>query len=255
MNARYETGAACASTRLAVAGDRIAQLDAALEDSWHELVAPSRFSTRIRSGTFDARLYAIYLIETYHYTLHNSRNQALAGARAFDREPQFLKFCFKHASEEVGHELLALHDLCSLGLERDTLVLPAPLPSTEVLIAYLYWISQTGNSVQRLGYSFWAERCYRFIGPLLQSARSRLRLQDSQMTFLVAHAQIDDAHGREVVETMERHCRDAADWECVARAMHTSLRLTAQVLDDVEAAFTQLASGRSRHYAFLSCLA
>jgi pyrroloquinoline quinone (PQQ) biosynthesis protein C len=233
---------------------QFARLDRSLQLAWEAMFSTSRFVERIRADRFDARLYGIYMIETYHYTSHNARNQALAGARSFDRSPQYLKFCFEHAEEETGHELMALHDLCSLGLDRSALVLPAPLPATEVLIAYLYWVSQNGNTVQRLGYSYWAENSYGQIDSLLQIVRRKIDLKDSQLTFFVAHSTIDDKHAREVHETIEHHCRSGEDWEAVERVMLTSLALTGRMLEDVDTAYEALLSGADSPYAFLNAL-
>ncbi len=48
---------------------------------------------------------------------------------------------------------MALDDLRALGLllQDPQRELPPPFPVTEMLIAYLYWVSSRGNPVQRLG--------------------------------------------------------------------------------------------------------
>jgi pyrroloquinoline quinone (PQQ) biosynthesis protein C len=242
------------TTLLPESSSHFERLDRSLQRAWDTLLSTSHFAERIRSGRFDARLYGIYMIETYHYTSHNARNQALAGARAFDRQPGYLKFCFEHAEEETGHELMALHDLCSLGFDRHTLPLPGPLPATEVLIAYLYWISQNGNTVQRLGYSYWAENCYTQIDSLLRIIREKLDLKDNQLTFFVAHSVIDDEHARKVRDTIEHHCGSIEDWDAVERVMLTSLALTGRILEDVDAAYETLVSGEPCPYTFLNTL-
>src|SRR6185436_17321115 len=92
----------------------------------------------------DRRVYALYLTQVYHYTYHTARNQALVGVNLKNTDVYYMQFCFEHAMEETGHELMALHDLRSMGVqisdvERD---MPPALPQTELLIAYLYCISQ-----------------------------------------------------------------------------------------------------------------
>jgi hypothetical protein len=67
-----------------------------------------------------------------------------------------------------------MHDLLSLGVDKSTLEIPTPHPNTEVFIAYLYWISINGNPLQRLGYSFWAEDSYQYIGKLIDNVRTCL---------------------------------------------------------------------------------
>jgi len=233
--------------------NRISALERQIEDAWHDLLKNSSFVSGIRSGDFDPRLFGIYLLETYQYTSHNARNQAIAGARTLDRDPSYLKFCFEHAAEETGHELMALHDFSALGFERESIDnLPAPLPATEILIAYLYWISFQGNTVQRLGYSYWAENCYRYINPLIKSVQSQLGLKDNQLTFFIAHGSIDVVHAREVVKVLDHHCKTDADWKAVERVMLTSLRLTGNMLEEVWNAFQDLRDAKPSPYTFLS---
>lgn len=135
-------------------------------------------------GSVSKALYALYMIETFHYTAHNARNQGLVGVRHADN-PVYAKFCFEHAAQEVGHEKMALHDVMSLGLKSEVFDMPPALPATEVLIAYLYWISFTGNPLQRLGYSYWAENAYQFITPLITRISEVLALKPAQLTFLL----------------------------------------------------------------------
>lgn len=233
--------------------NQFSALERQIEEAWNDLLRNSSFVGGIRSGDFDLRLFGIYLLETYHYTSHNARNQAIAGARTQDRDASYLKFCFEHAAEETGHELMALHDFSALGFKRDPVdSLPPPLPATEILIAYLYWISFQGITVQRLGYSYWAENCYRYINPLIKSVQSGLGLKDSQLTFFTAHGAIDAVHAREVVEVLDRHCKNDADWKAVARVMLTSLGLTRNMLEEVWNAFQDLRDEKPSPYMFLN---
>ena len=145
--------------------------------------------------------------------------------------------------------MMALHDLRSLGHDVTADDLPEQLEETAVLSSYLYRISQTGNPLARVGYSFWAESAYEHIGPLLLAARAQLELEDKHMTFLVAHARIDAHHAEEVDDVLGRFARTDDDWEAVARVMRTSLRLTVAMLDAVAVEFRAVAEGRSRRTA------
>lgn len=88
-------------------------LDQRIEKAWADILDNSRLVKAIREGSVSRALYAIYMIETYHYTAHNARNQGLVGVRHADN-PVYAKFCFEHAAQEVGHEKMALHDVMSL---------------------------------------------------------------------------------------------------------------------------------------------
>lgn len=237
---------------LSLAEERLKELDDRLEVMWSDILERSRFVQAVHGGEFDAKLFAIYMFETYHYTAHNARNQALVGVRALDQAPKYLKFCFHHACEETGHELMALHDVMSLGLREDSFEIPAPLPETEVLIAYLYWISGTGNPLRRLGYSYWAENVYAYVMPAIRKMQEVLGLADNQLTFFISHAEIDKEHALEVRQMLENHCRTREDWDAVRRVMETSLSLTARMIEGAYDAYERLMRGEPSPYAFLN---
>jgi pyrroloquinoline quinone (PQQ) biosynthesis protein C len=237
-----------------LAASRLAVLDKKLKTSWEELFARSKLIKTIQAGGITKQLYAIYLMETYHYTLHNSRNQALVGVRAMDIGIPYLKFCFEHAAEETGHEHMALHDLLALGLPKEALKIPPPLPMTETLIAYLYWLSATGNPLRRLGYSFWAESSYDFVMPLIDQVRKDLDLKPAQMTFFVAHSKIDEDHAEDVRRMIALNCKTDQDWEDVERALATSLHLMGNMMENVYEEYERLKKEQSPGYAFLGLL-
>jgi len=229
-------------------------LDTKLDSIWAEIFQKSKLIKEIQSGSIDIKMYAMYMFETYHYTLHNSRNQALTGVKCFDKPPHYLRYCFEHALEETGHELMALHDVKSLGLKDNSFSIPNPLPETEVLIGYLYHVSSTGNAVRRLGYSYWAENAYKYIMPLIEKIKGLYNLKDNQLTFFMAHSDIDDEHFKEVKEMIEKYCVTEQDWKDVEEVMETTLRLTANMLDGVYNEYQKLVSNKSNKYNFLFAL-
>lgn len=230
--------------------DFFKSLDDQLEVMWQAILAESRFTQAILHGDIDKTLYAIYMIETFHYTAHNARNQALVGVRE-NPSPVYTKFCFEHAAEEVGHEKMALHDLRSIDVITHDTVIPKPLPETETLIAYLYWVAANGNPLRRLGYSYWAENCYHYINPLIEKLRSTLQLQDSQLTFFIAHSSIDEAHFDEIKKIIQRTCNTQDDLEDITNVMETTLKLTHKMLEAVFDEYAKLQAGTSTRYSFL----
>jgi len=215
-----------------------------MTSEWETLLKSSSFVRLIESSEFDQRLFALYMVETYHYTLHNARNQAVVGVRAFNISPQYLNFCFDHAAEEAGHELMAIHDLRKMGYDVDIAKLPRPLPATEHLIAYLYWMSATGNPLQRLGYSFWAETSYGYINPIIQKIKSQLKLADSQMTFFIAHSAIDAKHAEEVERMVATQAKTESDYADIEHGLVQSLRLTGRMLEEVATYYKEVSSGK-----------
>lgn len=232
---------------------QLSLLDERIENVWADILDNSRLVKAIRGGSVSKALYAIYMIETFHYTAHNARNQGLVGVRHADN-PVYAKFCFEHAAQEVGHEKMALHDVMSLGLKNEVFDIPTALPATEVLIAYLYWISFTGNPLQRLGYSYWAENAYQFINPLINGLSEKLSLKPAQLTFFIAHSDIDIEHFNEIKLILQRTCKDQSDWDAVATVMETSLRLTGNMLEAVYEQYEAWKKGLAPRYDFLHAL-
>ncbi len=231
------------------------KLEFEIAENWKKILNKSSLTPLVLSGEFDKRLYGLYLLETYQYTLHNSRNQALVGAKLeSDADIQYLKFCLKHAYEEAGHELMALHDLKSLGNITLPKPLPKPMRSTEVLVAYLYRISEVGNLKGRLGYSLWAEDAYVHIAPLLGAVQKTLSLKPSQMTFLGEHSSIDADHIQDVRSMIKRVVKSSDDEEAIRSVALTSLDLTGAMLDDIASEYKMLVSGASKKYEFLNSL-
>jgi pyrroloquinoline quinone (PQQ) biosynthesis protein C len=211
-----------------------------------ETLATSPYLAKVmEKGFADKRLYGLYLIETYHYTRHNARNQALVATRDENIDVRYLKFCLKHAEEEMGHELMALHDLKALGHKVTEEQLPKPLAATQNLINYLYDVSRNGNPLARLGYSFWAEQVYGYIKPLLSMISGGLGVPDKAMTFFNEHSDIDAVHSQQVAATIERFAKTEEDWQAIEDCMVKSLQLTAKMTDQVFEEFVKLKEGQS----------
>jgi pyrroloquinoline quinone (PQQ) biosynthesis protein C len=228
-------------------------LNQRMQACWSHILAQSAMVKTILSGSTDRRLYALYLIETFHYTRHNAKNQALVAVCNDGQHSAYLQFCLRHAADEAGHELMALHDLKTLGVDPDLVTATQPMPATETLIAYLYWVSIQGNAFQRLGYSYWAENCYEAINPVLNAVKQHMSIPVTAMTFFIDHATIDTKHAEMVHHMIQQTAKTEADWAAIARVLEISLTLTGRILDDVASEYQKLLAGdASSAYAFLN---
>ena len=219
-----------------------ARLDAAINQAWAR-ARSGAFWTHVVQADCSAELYRITMTQIFHYTRHNSINQAVAAFRADPAELPLLRFVYEHAKEELGHEQMVLHDLKAAGLLRDESELDAPLPATDALIQYLYGVALREGPIARLGYSYWAESAYAQIAPLLAAARASLGLSDGQMTFFAEHSALDARHAEAVKEMICRAVSTAEQARAVERVLTTSLWLTVSLL---EQAFEQEASAAAR---------
>lgn len=195
---------------------------------------------RIKAGEFwrcvmgkpvQRALYRDLMLQVYHYSRHNSMNQAVT---AFVPAPEaLLKFVYRHAAEELGHERMVIQDLKSVGLFDEADLVRQPLPATEALIGYLYYVSLRYGAIARLGYSFWAEGVYGHIAGPFAKISQDLQLSSKNLTFFGSHAQADEAHIQQVTEAIERFAVTPAEQTQVVQVARTTLFLTGQLLDQV----------------------
>jgi hypothetical protein len=205
-------------------------LRATVEAEWAR-IKQGEFWRRVMGAPVPVLLWRDLLLQVYHYSRHNSMNQAVA---AFVPAPEgLLKFVYQHASEELGHERMITHDLKSIGLLDEAELAAAPLPATEALIGYLYYVGLRYGPVARLGYSFWAEGAHAHIQEPLGKLCADLKLTSKNVTFFGAHAQADELHIQQVEEAIERFAVSSQDRELVTRVCLTTLSLTGQLLEQV----------------------
>jgi thiaminase len=210
----------------------VADLRSRVDAQWAE-IKRGAFWRRVMDQPVSRALYRDLMMQVYHYSRHNSMNQAVT---AFVPAPEgLLKFVYRHAAEELGHERMVVHDLKSVELFREPDLQQPPLPATEALIGYLYYVSLRYGAVPRLGYSFWAEGIYVHIQEPFRKICEDLRLTSKNVTFFGAHAEADEAHIRQVEDAIASYATTEQDRELVARVAATTLSLTGQLLEQVAA--------------------
>ena len=208
----------------------IQSLKTTINQDW-AAIKKGKFWNLVLNHPVSKAFYTDLMLEIYHYTKHNSRNQAAA---AFVEAPDgLLKFAYQHAAEELGHERMVVNDLESIGLLNKDDLQRKPLPATEALIGYLYFVAVKYGPLPRLGYSFWAEDVYEQIDEALVKIRKDLSLADKNMTFFVAHAKIDEKHIDQVTDCIERFVKTPAEQAAVEQVARTTIFLTGQMLEQV----------------------
>ena len=205
-------------------------LDAAIAARWLE-ARQGRFWRHVSEQGCSAELYRLTMLQIFHYTRHNSINQAVAAFRADPEQRALLGFVYEHAREELGHEQMVIRDLEAAGLLRDGDPIEPPLPATDALINYLYGVALREGLVPRLGYSYWAESVYVQIAPLLSRVRETLALSDRQLSFFRAHSAIDVRHAQQVRSALQRAVTTPEQAEAVQRVALTTLWLTLSLLE------------------------
>ena len=205
-------------------------LDAAIAQRWLD-ARQGRFWRHVSEQGCSPELYRLTMLQIFHYTRHNSINQAVAACRVDPEQRALLGFVYEHAREELGHEQLVLRDLEAAGLLRPGDPIEPPLPATDALINYLYGVALREGPVPRLGYSYWAESAYGQMGSLLSRVRETLSLSERQMSFFCAHSAIDVRHAQQVRSALKRAVTTPEQAEAVQRVALTTLWLTLSLLE------------------------
>jgi pyrroloquinoline quinone (PQQ) biosynthesis protein C len=237
--------------------EQLNRLDHIISKKWMEILAqPQAMNFANSLMGKDRRIYAIYLTQVYYYAFHTARNQALVAVNPANTDIKYMQFCLEHALEETGHELMALHDLKAIGapIENIGKDMPPILPPTELLIAYLYWVSSNGSPVQRLGYSYWAERSYGLIGAFMENLTKELGLEKKQMTFYYSHALIDDKHAKDVEKIVLATCKTEDDWKQITKVAEITIDLTHEILQQVLKEYELLINGKSSDFEILKSI-
>jgi hypothetical protein len=212
------------------------ELDKVVNDGW-DIIKKGRYWQFCMDNTIPKDLYQQVMLQVYHYTRYNSVNQAACAYSADPDQTKLLAFIYKHAMEELGHERMVTRDLKAIGALPENM--PAPLPPTQALIAYLNHVALRLGPIPRLGYSFWAEDAYDHIQPMLDKFRSDIGLKDDQMTFFVAHSHIDEKHSVEVRQAMMHAVKSDEDRAQILEVTRVTLYLTGQLLEESFREFEQ----------------
>lgn len=221
--------------------DFFKELDSIVDSGWAK-IKNGRYWKHSLEQPIAIELYQQVMLQIYHYTRFNSINQAACAFSADPGQTTLLRFVYKHALEELGHENMVLRDLESIGALPQSL--PAPLPPTQVLIAYLNDVAIRQGPIARLGYSYWAEDVYEHIQPLLNKFRVDLGLKDEQMTFFVAHSAIDEKHSEEVRLAIQRAVKKEKERAQIKEVTRVTLYLTGQLLEESLLEYERLRDAR-----------
>lgn len=208
------------------------RLETTEREAWRRIHASASWQ-RLKRG-IDRDFYVTLMTQVYHYTKYNAQNQALVAIKLDSSRLPLLKYCLHHAYTEAGHDLMVLKDLESIGISPDTVRSSRPLPETAAFVGYLFRL-QERDATARLGYSYWAEGCYPYLEDFLVGLRRDLKLQPSQLSFLVAHSVIDKAHLQEVKDILAETCAtDRALQDGVVDVLETTLHLMKNIYDAVD---------------------
>jgi hypothetical protein len=174
--------------------------------------------------------YKAVLREIYHYAKEDPQIQALASVYFRGEDRATVKMFLKHATSEIGHDLMALEDLRRLGDDVALIPTTLPLPTTIALTAYPFYQINYHNPIGYLGYLYFLEHMPTLAGASYTAALRAAGVPESAMTFLREHMTVDVAHNNLMQEYLVRLVRTEADLGAVTYAVKVTGYLYGEML-------------------------
>jgi pyrroloquinoline quinone (PQQ) biosynthesis protein C len=192
------------------------------------------FVALVSNGSMTVGHYIAYLRELYHYVRHTSRMLALAAGRISDDRPGLRRWFLEAAVEENGHEAFCVHDIRNLGEDPSIVLGSPPLPGAWALVAQEYYMATYGNPVGILGVASVAETLGAKRGGVMADwLVKKYGFDPKTVTFLRAHATLDQQHSDDVQKAVNECVTDIADVEAIVHGRRSMIFYYAQMFSDV----------------------
>jgi pyrroloquinoline quinone (PQQ) biosynthesis protein C len=210
-------------------------------DELEREVAPNRnrllgaaFFGALRNGTLTRAQYGRFLVEVFHYSRHTPRLLAAASSKLkFEDQGLFDRF-MENAHEEAGHDRWALQDLASLGWNIEQVITSDPLPSTEAMVAFSYYVINYLDPLGLLGSNYALETLGSGAATDVASQLQRtLGIGPESLTFLSGHGEADQDHVIHLKRVTNEFARSPEVQRLVVRAAKTVYHLYRAMMDEV----------------------
>lgn len=157
------------------------------------------FSTPIiqRALNGDVQLleYHNFLAQAYHHVKHTVPLLMACGSRLPDRLGWLQEAVAEYIEEELGHEKWILEDIAAAGGDPEQVMREAPLPATELMVAYAYDTIARGNPAGFFGMVHVLEGTSVSLAQHAADAiQNGLGLPSSAFHYLTSHGSLDQEH-------------------------------------------------------------
>jgi thiaminase len=197
-----------------------------------DITNASPWFQKLAKGELTVAHYMGFLLETYHHAGLNPQIQAFTTMFLKNNPRDTIKLFFKHATSEIGHDLLALDDLCNLGPDKEKMIATKPLPSTVALNAYVLYTIQFVNPMSYLGYLLHLEYLPTQNGPAYIDMLKKIGVPENALSFLEEHATVDVGHNGLMEKYFENLKLSEKDLEDITEAACNTCVLHRKMIED-----------------------
>lgn len=160
---------------------------------------------RALSGAVDRAEYRAFLGQAYHHVRHTVPLLMACGARLPRRLEWLRTAVAEYIAEEIGHEQWILDDIAAAGGDPEWASDAAPLPATEIMVAYAYDLIARGNPVGFFGMVFVLEgTSVALASAAADVMHRRLGLPKNAFRYLTSHGSLDQKHIGALQSLLER---------------------------------------------------
>jgi len=193
----------------------------------------TRIVEAVTQGTVDRAQYRDYMVDVHAYARHSAQVIALAGTRLVLSHPALAQYLFRHAGEELGHDLWAAQDLADLGVSAADLSALQPSAPCLRMIGLEYLYAAHLNPVGLFGWMFMLETLGGSIGGAIGARLNQvLHLEGRALMFLLGHADADTHHSEDLLAVIGQHVEADADTAAFRRMAAESAALYVELLDE-----------------------
>lgn len=190
---------------------------------------------RIREGKIELSHYKAILRQIFHHARENPQIQAAVTMYFKGDDRDTVKMFFKHATSEIGHDMLALGDLERCGEDVSQIPTERPLPATTALLGFPMYQAQYKNAIGYLGYLFFLEYTPTQGGGKYMDAFRAIGASDEALTFIEEHATVDVGHCKLMEKYVEQLVQTPEDLSEVCYAIRVTGNLYTRMIEEAVA--------------------
>ena len=187
--------------------------------------------------------YKAILRQIFHHARENPQIQAAVTMYFKGDDRDTVKMFFKHATSEIGHDMLALGDLERCGEDVSKIPVERPLPATTALLGFPMYQAQYKNAVGYLGYLFFLEYTPTQGGGKYMEAFRAIGAPENALTFIEEHATVDVGHCKLMEKYVEQLVQTPEDISEVCYAIRVTGNLYTRMIEEAVASVDQQSRG------------